>query len=161
MTSKLRVGIAEIRIGRAPELLVSYGLGSCLGVMLYDRELRCGGLAHTLLPEPGNGMQVTRPGKFVSTAVHALLEELLAAGAERQRLIAKLCGGAHMFQNSSGKATIGERNLVIARDLLQELDIPLVAEDVGGSKGRSCEFRLSDGKVLVRLARGHDKLREL
>lgn len=156
-----RVGIAEICVARAPQQLVSYGLGSCLGVMLYAPSLRCGGLAHTLLPDPGQRSAVTRPGKFVSTAILALLEGLEELGAERGQLVAKLCGGAHMFQNPSGKTTIGERNVLAARGLLDELRIPLLAEDVGGSQGRTCEFRLDDGKVLVRLVRGRDKLREL
>ncbi|PNU21806.1 chemotaxis protein CheD [Geothermobacter hydrogeniphilus] len=161
MNPKLRVGIAEIRIAGAPERLVSYGLGSCLGVMLYAPELCCGGLAHTLLPEPGQKGAGNRPGKFVRTAIPALIAGLEQFGAERRQLVAKLCGGAHMFQNLNGRMTIGERNIRVARMLLEELRIPLLAEDVGGCQGRTCEFRLEDGKVLVRLARGRDKLREL
>jgi len=156
-----RVGIAEIRIARAPERLVSYGLGSCLGVMLYAPEFACGGLAHTLLPKPGDSTVVTRPGKFVSTAIPAMIELLEQLGVRREQLVAKLCGGAHMFGNDGGKATIGERNILAAKTLLQALDIPLLGEDVGGNQGRTCEFELVDGKVLVRLARGRDKLREL
>lgn len=161
MIQKQRVGIAEILIAKAPEVLISYGLGSCLGIVLYDPDNHLGGLAHTLLPEPLKGMATDRPGKFVTTAVRFLRDELVAAGADPKRLVAKLCGGSRMFQLTSSIGTIGDRNVEAARAELVHLDIPLVAEDVGGNQGRTCEFHLADGKVLVRLARGRDKLREL
>lgn len=161
MNQKQRVGIADIVVASEAEVLVSYGLGSCLAVALYDPDNRLGGLAHTLLPEPLRGVAVDRPGKFVTTALRFLRDELVAAGANPQRLVAKLCGGARMFQLTSAVGSIGERNVEAARAELAALEIPLVAEDVGGSQGRTCEFHLADGKVLVRLARGHDKLREL
>jgi len=163
VTDKQRVGIAEYRVATAPEVLISYGLGSCLGIMLYDPELKLGGLAHTLLPEHRSGMGEQRPGKFVSLAIRQMLQELLELGAGSDRIVAKICGGAHMFQPppEDPSRTIGQRNIVTARQTLAELDIELQAEDVGGGFGRTVEFDLASGKVILRFVRGHDKVKEL
>ncbi|TYO98152.1 chemotaxis protein CheD [Geothermobacter ehrlichii] len=159
MSRRQRVGIAEIRIARAPAGLVGYGLGSCLAISLYDPELRLGGFAHALLPRDESGQAGERPGKYVSSAVEALLAALVEAGAAPQRLQAKLAGGATMFPGLSSRQSVGERNVQMARQELSRLGIPLVAEDVGGSHGRTCELLLNDGKLLVRLSRGRDRIR--
>ena len=163
MTGKQRVGIAEYRVAAAPEILVSYGLGSCVGIVLYDPDLKLGGLAHTLLPEPRPGMGELRPGKFVPMAIRQMLQELLELGAGSNRIVAKICGGAHMFQPppEDPSRTIGQRNIAAARQTLAELDIELQAEDTGGSLGRTVEFDLASGKVLLRFVRGHDKIKNL
>lgn len=163
MTQRRRVGISEFVVARAPALLVSYGLGSCLGIMLHDPQLQIGGLAHTLLPDVRPRIATDRPGKFVPLAIEAMRRELLAAGSEPQRLIAKICGGAHMFQPLAEDldATIGQRNVRAARDALLGLGIPLVGEDVGGSCGRTLEFDLASGRVRVLFVRGRDRIREL
>ena len=163
MTEKQRVGIAEYRVATAPEVLISYGLGSCLGIMLYDPRLKLGGLAHTLLPEHRPGMGDLRPGKFVSLAIRQMFQELLELGADPDRIVAKICGGAHMFQPppENPSRTIGQRNIVAARQALAELAIELQAEDVGGGIGRTVEFDLASGKVLLRFVRGHDRIKKL
>lgn len=163
MSDRLRVGIAEYQIARAPSVLVSYGLGSCLAIALYDPQLRIGALAHTLLGAPHPGQSSASPGKFAETAIRAMCRDLEAAGARHERLIAKLCGGAHMFRapGEDLQRTIGRRNADAARRQLAAAGIPLAAEDLGGHQGRTVEFDLASGKLLVRLLRGHDKLREL
>ncbi|KIH77791.1 chemotaxis protein CheD [Geoalkalibacter ferrihydriticus] len=163
MSERQRVGISEMYVARAPATLVTYGLGSCLSITLYDPLTCCGGMAHTLLPTPRPGRSETRPGKFVATAVHSLVSELLALGAGRDRLQAKLVGGANMFENlvTPGGDLIGERNAQTARALLAALGIPLVAEDVGGNFGRTAELVLATGEVRVKSVRGENKLRIL
>ena len=147
-----RVGIAEIKVGAAPEVLISYGLGSCLALTLHDPTLRVGGMAHTLLPAHLPGTAPPRPGKFVDTAVARLLELVLEAGARRQRLVAKFVGGANMFEAilAPGREQVGARNAEAARATLEAFGIPLVAEDSGGNYGRSAEFLLATGEVRVR-----------
>lgn len=163
MNDQQRVGISEYRIAGAPQKLISYGLGSCVGVILYEPELKLGGLAHTLLPERRPGMGEDRPGKFVTLAIRRMLRELLELGAERDRITARLCGGAHMFHPPPDDPahTVGQRNIRAARKTLDELGIELSGEDVGGRIGRTVEFDLATGKVLLRLVRGQDKTREL
>lgn len=160
MKSKERVGISEFRVSRSPVVLVTYGLGSCLGITLYEPESRMGGLAHTLLPAPRPGVDEERPGKFVASAIRRMFDQLTAQGATPERLAAKLIGGANMFEQihpPSGEG-IGARNIRAARETLQVLGIPILGEDVGGQHGRTVEFDLETGKVLVRSVRGNDKL---
>jgi len=155
MRERERVGISEYKTATAPMALVTYGLGSCLGITLYDPDMKLGGLAHTLLPKPRAGMDTSRMTKFVDASIGLMADELVAAGAVFQRLEAKIFGGANMFealQEWSGES-IGQRNIACAREKLAELGIPLVAEDVGGNFGRTLVFNLASGKVTVKSVR--------
>ncbi len=160
MSDKLRVGISELQISEAPAVLVTYGLGSCLGITLYDPELRLGGMAHTLLPTVRPERREPRPAKFVDSALTLMLEQMLERGASRERLQAKVVGGANMFASlsPSGDGGVGARNIQAARAALEQLEIPLLAEDVGGHHGRTVEFDLASGEARVRSVRGRDKL---
>ncbi|OHB28656.1 MAG: hypothetical protein A2X84_06305 [Desulfuromonadaceae bacterium GWC2_58_13] len=155
MTDKQRVGISEFRVARAPAILVSYGLGSCLGIVLYDPRLQLGGLAHTLLPGDRPGGRELRPAKHVEGAIRLMVGELLAAGSELQNLTAKLAGGANMFeaQNPAAEDRIGSRNINAGRQVLERLGIPVIAEDVGGHHGRTIELDLATGLLRVRSLR--------
>jgi len=155
MADKQRVGISEFRVAHAPAVLVSYGLGSCLGIALYDARLRMGGLAHTLLPGPRSVDGESRPAKHVEGAIRLMVDELLALGSDHQNLTAKLAGGANMFEslNPSVEMSIGARNIAVAREVLGQYGIALVAEDVGGSHGRTIEFNLATGSLWVRSLR--------
>lgn len=152
MSTRQRVGISEIRVARAPAILVTYGLGSCLGIVLYDADRRLGGLAHTLLPQMRPGMAENRESKFVDRAIELMIDELVRQGADRDSITAKICGGANMFEplQPSTTAGIGERNAQAARERLEALGIELLAEDVGGNHGRTVEFDLDNGEVRVR-----------
>ena len=152
---KERIGISEYKILSSPGVLVTYGLGSCLGIVLYDAESKSGGMAHTLLPEPRPGMDTERKTKFVTTAIKLMLEELIAQGCRQESLVAKLFGGANMFSGlqSPDKETIGQRNTRVAKETLVAIGIPLIAEDTGGSFGRTLEFDLNSGQVMVRSVR--------
>lgn len=160
MSLPQRVGISEYRIAGTPAVLVAYGLGSCLGIIIDDRQRRLGGMAHTLLPAARPGAAADRPAKFVDGAIRLLVSELLRQGADQRRLTARLVGGASMFEPLSTPATegIGARNVQMARMTLLAMEIPLLAEDVGGSHGRTVEFDLTTGQVLVRSVHGEDKL---
>ena len=155
MTIRERVGISEYRIASSPEELVTYGLGSCLGVTIYDPESKRGGLAHTLLPKPRPGMDTSRKSKFVETAIRLMVEELVERGAALDCLEAKVFGGANMFESLQGEGgkSIGERNIDCARETLADLGIAITAEDVAGNFGRTLVFALATGKVTVKSVR--------
>lgn len=150
------VRVAELIVRQAPAQLDALGLGSCVAVILHDPEARVGGLAHVLLPTAAVGERPdATPGRYAQSAVPALLEAVLAAGAARHRVVARLVGGATMFRNltAPGLIAIGERNTVAARRALDTLSLPLVAEAVGGDYGRSVRFDLEAGTITVRSVR--------
>ncbi len=158
MSEKQRIGIAELQVAKAPEILITYGLGSCLGITLYDGETRTGGMAHTLLPSPRSGQGELRPAKFVETAIAKMVGDLVALGAGRERLVAKLVGGANMFENlyPPNRELIGDRNAQVARETLAALDIPIVGEDTGGNFGRTAELHLATGQLRIKSIRGQE-----
>ena len=144
------VRMGELAVARADEVLAAVGLGSCIGVALVDTDAHVAGLAHVLLPEPASGREVT-PGRYAITAVPALLEEMLRAGAKRERLVAKIAGGASMFPglSATGVGAVGLRNAEAVRHALEQASIPLVGEDVGGTWGRTVHLQASDGAYVV------------
>jgi chemotaxis protein CheD len=150
-----RVGIAELRIAGAPAILKAYGLGSCLAITLYDPGQRLGALVHSLLPQARAGVPLDHPAKYVDAAIALMIKELLQAGADATRLQAKLVGGANMFESDYVTliGSVGVRNVRSAREVLAARNIPLAAEEVGGNRGRSVEFHLASGQLLVYCAR--------
>lgn len=129
----------------APTVLVASGLGSCVALALYERQLRLGGLAHIMLARQGSAQAGSNPYQYADSALVALLVELQMRGAHLPQIAAKIAGGAHMFTFSA----IGAQNVASIRQLLQDAGIPLVGADVGGHYGRSVEFHLDSGKLLV------------
>ena len=161
MDEVTRVEMAEFKIVHNPDTLVTSALGSCIGVALYDPELKIGGLAHIMLPDSGIARERSNRGKFADTAIEAMVEELIKRGAECSRMEAKLTGGACMF-SFAGKSPlmdIGEKNVAAAKLILREKGIRIVAEDTGKNYGRCVEFCCSTGKLKVKsLTRGEKEL---
>jgi chemotaxis protein CheD len=157
--SLIPVGIAEMKIARAPDILISYGLGSCVGIVIYDRSVTIAALAHTLLPAPREREHEVTATKFSSTAVDVMVAELTGLGAVRENLAAKLAGGSHMFDTTlnSYLGGIGERNLTAAREALKRHAIPVISEDTGGNYGRTVEFDPSTRELHVRSLKGIDR----
>ncbi|MCC7292254.1 MAG: chemotaxis protein CheD [Phycisphaerales bacterium] len=147
MSEVFSIGIAGIRVARTPHRLRTT-LGSCIGIALYDRVGRVAGLAHVMLPE-SNGHKGDR-GKFADTGVDWLLEQVLEAGASRGRLAAKLAGGASMFGAVMDNG-LGERNARAVRERLGQHGIRVVAEHVGGEKGRRMLLDPANGEVTVQI----------
>lgn len=139
------IGIADIAVVRSPERLRTV-LGSCVGVAIYDRAIRLGGMAHVILPESTLGSG--DPGKFADTAVDALVHRLIAEGAERLRLTAKIAGGASMFGEENPDA-LGTRNVQAVLARLGTHTIRLAGSAVGGRKGRKMLLDPSTGEVQV------------
>ena len=146
----VQVGISELVVTEGDDTLKSYGLGSCLAIALYDPETGIGGLAHTMLPDGDAASNSDRkPGKYADTAIRAMLRRMVERGATYTDVEAKIAGGSDMFQFDSFEESVGTRNADAARAELEKLGVPLVAEDVGGSHGRTVEFTPETGTLLV------------
>ncbi|AIJ05774.1 chemoreceptor glutamine deamidase [Methanocaldococcus bathoardescens] len=145
MVIKVRIGGLEV--ARSPEVLETL-LGSCVAIMLYDTGKRIGGMAHSVLPETRDE-NVRDPGKYVNTAIPALITKMTIAGARANKLVAKLAGGAAMFKTNNSM-NIGAKNVEMAKKLLKQYGIPLKGEDTGGNRSRIVKFYLRDGKVEVK-----------
>jgi chemotaxis protein CheD len=138
----------------AGDMLVSLGLGSCIGLALLDRRAAVAGLAHVVLPaaEGRDGS----PGKFADTAVPVLLDAVVALGARRMRLEAVLVGGASMFAAIGGSMEVGARNEAAVKAQLVTARIRVHASATGGQRGRTVRVDPKTGIVLVREAGGKD-----
>lgn len=130
--------------------MVAYGLGSCIGVALFDPEVGVGGMIHVVLPTAPAEQEVRNPTRFADTGIQFLLREMERLGARRRRIRSKIAGGARMFEvNHAPALDIGNRNWQAVRENLGRLGLPLVGEDVGGNYGRTMHFFLKDGQVLI------------
>lgn len=143
------VDIAEIKVARTPDVLISIGLGSCVAIILYDKITKIGGMTHALLPRANGFISDSR--KFVDSSTIELLKLMVSSGARREGIVGKLVGGATLFDELSSAESIGERNISAGKEILQTLGIEIAGEDVGGRKGRSVEFHLSNGEVIVKI----------
>ena len=137
-------------ISRSPDVIVSQGLGSCVAVTIYDSRNKTGGLAHIMLPDSSQHAPGDMPCQFADTAIAYLLEGLKSGSPEKNSLVAKIVGGAQMFSMPDHtNPGIGAQNITAIRTLLQQEKIPIVGEDTGGHTGRSVEFHLEYGKLVV------------
>lgn len=152
---RVSVGIGQLAISADPgEALVAYGLGSCVGMVAYDPFSRVAGLAHVLLPaSDGRRPEAREPARFADSGVERLLELMREAGALRSRMKVKIAGGAAVLgQANAEKFKIGDRNVEAILDQLRRFDLCLVAQDVGGTQGRTLELHVATGRSFVRLA---------
>lgn len=147
----INVGIADLGVSKAPDVLRTI-LGSCVGICLYDGEARIGGLSHIMLPVHRGISSTESVKKYADTAIPALIDEICGRGGVSGRLTAKIIGGAKMF-NVGDKSIIGEignNNITKVREILGSLKIAIVAEDTGGTFGRTIDFHLASGEVHIR-----------
>lgn len=151
----IRVGISEVKTASNPQVLSCVGLGSCVGICLFDPVAKVGGLAHVLLPNSGSiKNDGGRSGKFADTAVNALLYKMKEEGSSTKNIIAKLVGGASMFTTAAsdvnGMFAMGPKNVSAVKNILASNGIKIEAEDTGGSYGRTIEFHVGTGKVIIK-----------
>ena len=146
------VSVADWAVDKGDAVLITLGLGSCVAVVLLDPETTVGGLVHLLLPSPSLSQDRANPAKFPETGVPFLVERMRQAGALTRRLRARLVGGAAMFASigSTSVASVGERNILAAREALDRAGIPVVGEDTGKDYGRSVYAFLASGRVESR-----------
>ena len=152
MPDLIKVGMADYKVGRNPANLISYGLGSCVGIALYDPVTKVGGLAHIMLPDSKQARSAENPAKFADTALPLMLDDIIKLGAAKSRVIAKIAGGAQMFTfaNATDIMRVGERNAEAVKMVLKKLDIKMLAEDTGGNYGRTVELKLDSGIYRVK-----------
>lgn len=147
------IHVGQIHIDTAPGA-ISTVLGSCVAVCLYDRILGMGGMNHYLLPFwNGNGLQTP---KFGNISIPKMIEQMMEHGSTSKTLEAKIFGGASMNVGGSDSMMIGEKNILVAREILKEYKIAIVAEDIGGQNGRKIQFDIERGKVLMKYASRSD-----
>lgn len=150
------VGIGDCAIARSPVKIKTSGLGSCLGITLYDRQEKIGGLIHTMLPNIKETRMSDNPAKFTDAGIIYLVDEIIKNGASSKKLEAKIVGGASMFENSH--MNIGERNIKSARETLKKLGVSIRAEDTGKNYGRTVIFDTYTGQLLIKTILKGDKM---
>lgn len=152
MEKEIKIGIADLNIAFPPDKLITVGLGSCIGIALYDRNRGIGGLAHIMLPDSTQFTNISKPAKFADLAIPILIEEMEKQGANRRNMKAKITGGASMFNFSDKNMVmdIGNRNGIAVKNMLNNLNIPVIGEDIGGNKGRTMIFETSTGIVQIK-----------
>lgn len=149
----VRVGIADLNTVRAPNTIRTLGLGSCVGIVIYDEVKKVAGLSHILLPNSSGAKQEPlNQFKYADTAIPLLASMLIEMGARKHALQAKIAGGAQMFKVDSGSdlLRIGPRNIEAATEQLKKLNIPIISQDVGGNIGRTIEFSPVTSRLKVR-----------
>ena len=155
MQTLINVGVAQMQSSATPTVLRTI-LGSCIGICIYDKVKKSGGMAHILLPTRGAS---EKSEKYADSAVPLLIDTLIKSGCKKENLSAKIAGGASMFKFTSNMslAQIGEKNIEMTIKTLEENHIPIMALDVGGNAGRVIDFYLEDGRLKVR-AGGKEKV---
>ena len=149
----IKVGIAQMDITKSPNSIRTSGLGSCVGVVIYDESKKIAGLVHVMLPDSKLGRaNVSNVAKFANTGIHAMVAQLKNQGARAFNLKAKIAGGAQMFQftSTTDSMRIGPRNVEAVKQQLKLLSIPIVAEDTGGNSGRTIEFDPTSSVLHIR-----------
>ena len=153
MEKSVGVGLGDVVVStNREEILVAFGLGSCVGIGAYDPIKGVAGLIHAVLPEPLNGSD-QESTKYVGNGIRKLLSEMTKCGAEKERLIVRIAGGANMLTSPGLSKTfdIGTRNIAETLKILSLLNIKIVSQNVGGNTGRTFRVYVSDGKMTIRM----------
>jgi len=153
METSVGVGLGEIAVSQNQnDVLVAFGLGSCVGVGVYDPIKGVAGLLHAVLPEPLNGSDLEST-KYVGNGIKKLLEEMVKKGAVKDRLVVRIAGGANMLTSPGLSKTfdIGTRNIAMALSVLESLKLKIVSQNVGGNIGRTFRIYVADGKMTIRM----------
>ena len=158
MNEKITVGIADMKMARDSGVLITYALGSCIGLCFEDPALRLGALLHVMLPM---NMEAGRKNvfKYADTGIRETLRQMTAKGALKTRITVKIAGGAKMFEVNGGSlGNIGQRNIESVHTILRQEGIRLIAEDVGGKVARTLLFDVATGQGCIRSYGGQDVL---
>lgn len=147
------VGIAEGKTALTGQTLISYALGSCVGVCLYDEGKHLAGMAHIVLPSRLDAAKRDNAYKFADEGIYALIKEMTCRGAQPSRLTAKIAGGAKMFKTQGKEWEIGQRNVEAVRATLKKEGIRIIGEDTGKNYGRTILFYADNGQLEVRTVR--------
>lgn len=152
MGEMIKVGMADMNVCVAPDAITTLGLGSCVGIVLYDTTKKIAGMVHVMLPDSTKIRNNGNVAKFADTGIDELIKRLLKMGASKTSMIAKIAGGAQMFafQSNNEMLRVGERNVEATKQILHQLKIPIIAEDTGLNYGRTIEFYPESGELIIR-----------
>ena len=152
MGNMIKVGMADLKLCKAPDAVTTLGLGSCVGIAIRDPITKIGGLAHIMLPDSTQFSGAVNIPKYADTGAKELVRLIVEAGGNRQRLVAKIAGGAAMFsfQAKTDVAAVGQRNVEAVKKVLAELKIKILAEDTGLNFGRTVEFYPETGDYIIK-----------
>ncbi|MBE6033230.1 MAG: chemotaxis protein CheD [Clostridiales bacterium] len=152
MSNIATVGIAEMGVVKGDDKLITYALGSCVGVCIYDKSLKIAGMVHIMLPAvpaDGSGKSICR---YADSGIPALIKKMESIGSNRRGMTAKIAGGARMFNipGDSVVGNIGDRNIEAVKKTLAGLSIPIIGQDVGQDYARTMSFHAEDGMVTIK-----------
>lgn len=152
MSKIIQVGMADLKVARPPDKLVTAGLGSCIGICILDKSTKIASLTHIMLPSSLQAKNTDNKAKFADTGIAMVIDEMRKTGANINGMVAKIAGGAQMFKFSGENdiLKIGERNAVAVIENLEKHKIRLLSKDVGGNYGRTITFDPQTGELLVR-----------
>jgi chemotaxis protein CheD len=160
MENTYHVGMAELIVVSAPAKLITLGLGSCIGLVIFDSTAKIAGMAHIMLPDSRGAKTVEKVGKFADIAVPTLIDEMIKKGASKARMKAKIAGGAQMFalqDTPTDFLAVGARNVKETTSMLAKWGIALIASDTGGNKGRTVEFSTTTWMLAIKTLGKKDK----
>lgn len=153
MGNMIKVGMADLQVCNAPNALTTLGLGSCVGVCLYDPVVKVAGMLHLMLPDSTQIMRESNRAKFADTGIDDTITKMRLIGANTRRLTAKIAGGAQMFAFNASAGDlmrVGDRNVQAVKAKLRALGIPILAEDTGLNYGRTIEFYAENGALIIK-----------
>jgi len=144
--------MADLKVVKDPGGLTTLGLGSCVGIALYDAKVKVAGLAHIMLPDSKQIQNNSNIAKFADTAMAQMLKDMERIGAKRMNMKAKIAGGAQMFafNATNDNLRIGDRNVEATIKLLKQYNIPLIAKETGADYGRTVELYADDGRFVIK-----------
>jgi len=148
----IKVKIADLAVQKEQGIIITVGLGSCVGIALYDFATKVGGLAHILLSDSTqfkNKRESFNKAKFADTAIPFLAGEMEKLGGRRTRFQAKIAGGSRLFAFQNKNTSVGEKNVEAVIRTLKKMGIPILGQDVGGNYGRTMRLFIDSGKVLI------------
>lgn len=147
------IGIGEISCATPPMKIITYGLGSCIGIALYDQKAKIAGLSHVMLPYSYAFTNTSNPLKYADLAIPELLKQMYATGARLGNIYAKIAGGASMFSfnDKNPGLDIGFRNAEAVKSTLKEFNVPILSSDLGGKTGRTMSIEALTGKVFIKI----------
>lgn len=146
------VGMADLNVTKSPGILTTLGLGSCVGIALYDAQNKIAGLAHVMLPDSTQIQNHSNVAKFADTATVKLINDMVRLGARREFLKAKIAGGAQMFafNSTNDSMRIGDRNVEATLNILRQNRIPIIGRETGDNFGRTVELYAEDGRFVIK-----------
>lgn len=152
MSEVIKVGMADLNIVDSPNSLTTLGLGSCIGICLYDKTKKIAGMAHIMLPSSKAVKNNTNIAKFADTAIDELIKKMERKGASKSRFECKIAGGAQMFSFSTKSDTmqVGKRNAQAVRDKMKEHGIKIKVDETGGTFGRTIVLSAETGALQIK-----------